>query len=188
MPTKKQLAKLLEDVMVASDNITDHNHSGADDYVHDTFILIDQAEYDAIITAADYIREQFEGEVEGLLNQIKKHSARVPWIQHEELLNENKKLKAELNDFVSVFDGNTSMKKMKEENEKLKAELTKADKHYDYQKTAWDKEQVLLRDENKTLIHQIGKAEEENEKLKEQMDQQHKVLQEIKKQVLSLSN
>ena len=46
-----------------------------------------------------------------------------PWLDKvDKLEEENEELKAELNDFVSVFDGNTSMKKMKEENEKLKAE------------------------------------------------------------------
>ena len=43
----------------------------------------------------------------------------------EKLEEENEKLKAELNAFVSVFDGNTSMKKMKEENAKLKQEIKK---------------------------------------------------------------
>jgi len=59
-----------------------------------------------------------------------------------------------------------SNEELENENDELKAMVAKADKHYDYKKTAWDKEQVFLRDENRTLIHQIGKAEEENEELK----------------------
>ena len=75
---------------------------------------------------------------------------------HTFLRNENKKLtanaveieklKAEMNDIVSVFDGNTSMKKMKEENEELKAELLKTHKKYDYQRTAWDKEREFQKE------------------------------------------
>ena len=105
---------------------------------------------------------------------------------HTFLRNENKKLtanaveieklKAEMNDIVSVFDGNTSMKKMKkmkkmkEENEELKGMVAKADKHYDYQRTAWDKEQVFLRDENRILTKQGETLKAEIEALKEEID------------------
>ena len=77
----------------------------------------------------------------------------------KELKEENEKLKAELNDFTSVFDGNVSMIKMKKENQKLQNEV--AD----------------LNDENKNIIHELNessdcnvrmlKMKEENEKLKQ---------------------
>tara|TARA_R110002096_G_scaffold30119_1_gene90107 strand:+ start:150 stop:674 length:525 start_codon:yes stop_codon:yes gene_type:complete len=50
----------------------------------------------------------------------------------KEAYQENKKLKAELNDFVSVFDGNTSMKKMKEENDKLKTWISEFADFFDH--------------------------------------------------------
>ena len=87
------------------------------------------------------------------------------------LYRENNKLKAELNDFTSVFDGNVSMIKMKKENEQLKYELAdvQEEKYALYLK--WSD----LNDENKNIIHELNessdcnvrmlKMKEENEKL-----------------------
>ena len=86
------------------------------------------------------------------------------------LYRENNKLKAELNDFTSVFDGNVSMIKMKKENEQLKYELAdvQEEKYALYLK--WSD----LNDENKNIIHELNessdcmlKMKEENEKLKQ---------------------
>ena len=86
------------------------------------------------------------------------------------LKEENEKLKAELNDFTSVFDGNVSMIKMKKENEQLKYELAdvQEEKYALYLK--WSD----LNDENKNIIHELNessgcmlKMKEENEELKQ---------------------
>ena len=89
------------------------------------------------------------------------------------LKEENEKLKAELNDFTSVFDGNVSMIKMKKENEQLKYELAdvQEEKYALYLK--WSD----LNDENKNIKHELDestdcvvrmiKMKEENEELKQ---------------------
>jgi len=63
---------------------------------------------------------------EGFLKSERSHNrnAAQPLVKRiESLKAENEKLKAELSDFTSVFDGNVSMIQMKKENEKLKNEL-----------------------------------------------------------------
>lgn len=90
--------------------------------------------------------------------------------ERDVLKEQNEKLKAELNDFTSVFDGNVSMIKMKKENEQLKYELAdvQEEKYALYLK--WSD----LNDENKNIIHELNessdcmlKMKEENEKLKQ---------------------
>tara|TARA_R110000772_G_scaffold37009_3_gene88180 strand:+ start:3601 stop:4221 length:621 start_codon:yes stop_codon:yes gene_type:complete len=159
MPTKKQLAQLLEDVMVASDNITHHNMAGPDDYVHDTFILIDQAEYDAITTAAAYIREQYEGEVEHQIDKIDK------------MKEENEKLKAEnkeLTDRLSIMsatasehinDINDTHQKYGDMVRKLQEQLKKGGKAHMKDKKAYDTN-LKIRDEE---IEKLKAEEEEDE-------------------------
>ena len=84
--------------------------------------------------------------------------------QVETLKEENDELREEI---ASLENSNEELEndneKLKAEIDELKAMVAKADKHYDYQKTAWDKEQVFLRDENRTLQKECDKLKADKE-------------------------
>ena len=91
---------------------------------------------------------------EGFLKSERSHNrnAAQPLVKRiESLKAENEKLKAELDEFTSVFDGNVSMIKMKKENEKLQNEV--AD----------------LNDENKKIIDELNESSTCNEELKQKI-------------------
>lgn len=116
------------------------------------------------------------------------------------LTKENEKLKTELNDFVNIFDGNVSMKKLKEENKKLKEERNRdAGKYLGLleKNTGLNLEIEELKDtfthgniheiakKNETLEEQIRLLGEENEKFKSQIpDKKGKKLSQNDKETL----
>lgn len=99
------------------------------------------------------------------LKKIKKDELVQMFLDQQAQIND---IKMELNDFVSVFDGNVSMKKMTEDNKKLKKENEKLKGDIVYLKH----QKSVQREKLKEFMDEINK-------LKEKHEQSEEVLQEL---------